>query len=141
VNDGSLPVGHTALSDVIRPLDRRHPNVAKHVKQYLRARGRFTFSEVSCYEILRGLRKKRAAKQIRQFIEFCGHAELLPVTYEVLDRAATLWADGQLQGKTIGDGDLMIAATAVLQSLPLVTSNDRHFEWIAGLPLFDWRKP
>jgi tRNA(fMet)-specific endonuclease VapC len=130
----------TALSDVIRPAHKRDPNVAKNLKQYLRAHGRFTFSEVSCYEVLRGLRKKRAANQIRQFTEFCAHAELLPVTYEVLDRAATLWADGQLQGRTVGDGDLMIAATAVLRRLPLVTENRRHFEWIAGLSLVDWRQ-
>jgi predicted nucleic acid-binding protein len=41
---------------------------------------------------------------------------------------------------TVGDGDLMIAATAMLHDLPLVTSNARHFEWISGLALIDWRK-
>jgi predicted nucleic acid-binding protein len=40
----------------------------------------------------------------------------------------------------VGDGDLIIAATAILKDLPLVTSNTRHFDWIAGLQLIDWRK-
>ncbi len=131
----------SAVSDVIRPADKRLPSVAKHLKQYLRSHGRFTYSEVSCYEVLRGLRKKRAAKQIRQFVEFCGHSELIPVSYDVLDRAATLWAEGQLQGITVDDGDLMIAATALLQRISLVTSNRSHFEWIPRLTLIDWRKP
>jgi tRNA(fMet)-specific endonuclease VapC len=130
----------SALSDVIRPQSRRLPSVAKHLKQYLRAHGRFTFSEVSCYETLRGLRKKHATAQLQHFAEFCRHAELLPVSYDVLDRAASLWADGQQRGVTVGDGDLMIAATAMLHRLPLVTANPRHFEWITGLTLFDWRK-
>ncbi len=130
----------SAVSDVIRPPKKRLPNVAKHLKQYLRAHGRFTFSEISCYEVLRGLRKKNAMEQLQRFAEFCQQAELLPVTYDVLDRAASLWAAGQQQGVIVGDGDLMIAATAMLSNVPIVTSNTRHFDWIAGLRLIDWRK-
>jgi tRNA(fMet)-specific endonuclease VapC len=130
----------SAVSDVIRPPSKRLPAVAKHLKRYLHAHGRFTFSEVSCYEVLRGLRKKHATEQLQRFAEFCQHAELLPVSYDVLDRAASLWAEGQNRGITVGDGDLMIAATAMLQGLTLVTANTRHFKWIDGLTLVDWRK-
>jgi tRNA(fMet)-specific endonuclease VapC len=131
----------STISDVIRPPTKRLPVVSQQVKQYLRAYGRFTFSEISCYEILRGLRKKRAVSQQMQFTDFCRRAELLPVTYEVLDRTASLWAEGQRQGKTVDDVDLIIAATSLLQGLPLATANTRHFEWIPGLTLVDWRQP
>ena len=130
-----------AVSDVIRPPSRRSPNVAKHLTQYLRAHGRFTFSETSCYEILRGLRKKRASKQLREFAEFCRRSELIPVEFEVLDRAASLWPEGQRIGMTIGDCDLIIAATAVLRGLRLNTANSRHFAWISGISLLNWREP
>jgi tRNA(fMet)-specific endonuclease VapC len=71
----------SALSDVISPSVKRRPSVAKHLKQYLRAQGRLTFSEISCFEVLRGLRKKRAAIQLERFAEFCRHSELLPVKW------------------------------------------------------------
>jgi tRNA(fMet)-specific endonuclease VapC len=129
-----------AVSDVIRPPSKRSPNVAKNLKQYLRAHRRFTFSEMSCYEVLRGLRKKRAAKQLQEFAEFCHRSELVPVDFDVLDRAASLWSEGQRIGITIGDCDLIIAATAILRSVPLVTANSRHFAWITGLSLLNWRE-
>jgi len=94
---------------------------------------------MSYYEVLRGLRKKAAQPQEKQFAEFCLHAELLPVRREVFDHAATLWAEGQRQGTIVDDGDLLIASTAIVHRLPLVTANIRHFEWIDGLTLLDWR--
>ena len=102
----------STVSDIVQPAKRRPSNVVKRFQEYLRARGVPTFSEMSYYEILRGLRKKAAQTQEMQFSEFCRHAELLPVSHEVLERAASLWAMGQQQGMIVDDGDLIIASTA-----------------------------
>jgi tRNA(fMet)-specific endonuclease VapC len=75
----------STLSDVISPQAKRLPAVATHLKLYLLEHGRLTFSQISSYEILRGLRKKRAVVQLARFAIFCDRSELLPVTYEVLD--------------------------------------------------------
>jgi predicted nucleic acid-binding protein len=40
------------------------------------------------------------------------------------------------RGELIGDPDIMIAATGLHHNLTLVTRNVRHFERIAGLPLY-----
>jgi tRNA(fMet)-specific endonuclease VapC len=130
----------STLSDVIDLPTKRSPVVSKRSKAYLRAQGHFTFSEISCYEILRGLRKKVARVQEQRFHAFCEHCERLPVTAEVFDRAATLWAEGQLKGIVIGDADLVIAATALIEGLTLATDNIKHFEWIDGLTLINWRQ-
>ncbi|HEX3658115.1 MAG TPA: PIN domain-containing protein [Pirellulales bacterium] len=131
----------STLSDVIDLPSKRLVQVAKWSKSYLRAQGHFVFSDVSCYEILRGLRKKQAHIQEQRFQVFCGHCERLPVTAEVFDRAATLWAQGQRQGINVDDADLIIAATALIQRLAVATANPRHFEWIDGLSLSNWRDP
>jgi predicted nucleic acid-binding protein len=39
----------------------------------------------------------------------------------------------------VDDGDLVIAATALLHGLPLVTANTPHFHWITDLNLVNWR--
>jgi predicted nucleic acid-binding protein len=129
----------STLSDVLRA--QRPQPVAEHLTRYLTEHGRLTFSQISCYEILRGLRKKRAAAQLQRFAVFCRNSEMLPVTYEVLDRAAELWAEGQQRGITVDDSDLVIAATALTVGLPLVTANPRHFAWIGQLKTSDWRQP
>jgi tRNA(fMet)-specific endonuclease VapC len=129
------------VSDVIDLAKKRSPIVAQRSKAYLRAHGRFTFSEVSRYEILRGLRKKQATSQEERFQVFCDHSERLPVTAEVFDRAASLWAEGQRRGIVVEDVDLIIAASALIQGLTVATSNIRHYEWIVGLPLVNWREP
>jgi tRNA(fMet)-specific endonuclease VapC len=72
---------------------------------------------------------------------FCQHSVVYPITDDVLDRAAILWADARSRGLPDNDADLIIAATASLQGRTLVTGNSAHFSWIAGLSLEDWRSP
>ena len=131
----------STLSDVIQPAAKRVPAVAAHLRMYLRAHGRLTFSEISCYEILRGLQKKSAFVQLGHFEQFCQRSELLGVSLDVLQRAAVLWADGQSRGISVDDGDLIIAATALAHKLPFITANAKHFAWIDGLALSNWRNP
>jgi len=42
------------------------------------------------------------------------------------------------KGKTIGDVDIQIAATAIANNAILATHNTRHFKHIDGLNLEDW---
>jgi len=130
----------TTVSDIITRSTKRRPSVDQQLQRYLAEHGTLTFSHISCYEILRGLHKSHAAAQLHRFRVFCQKSELLPVSFEVLDRAAQLWAKGQQRGITVDDGDLIIAATALEWDLALVTSNTRHFDWIDGLSLSDWRR-
>jgi tRNA(fMet)-specific endonuclease VapC len=130
----------STLSDVIDLSKKRSPTVAKNSKAYLRAHGHFIFSEISSFEILRGLRKKRAASQVQRFHVFRQHCERLPVTAEIFDLAATLWAEGQRRGIVIGDADLIIAATTLANGLTLATANPVHVDWIDGLKYVDWRE-
>ncbi|HVA50124.1 MAG TPA: hypothetical protein VNH11_27410 [Pirellulales bacterium] len=129
------------MSDIIRAAAKRHASVTVHASLYLQAYGWFSFSELSCYEVLRGLRKKGATRQLAHFDRFCQPADRKAVSMEILDSAASLWVESQRQGRIVGDCDLIIAATAQFFKLGLVTSNTKHFNWIGGLQLFDWRQP
>jgi tRNA(fMet)-specific endonuclease VapC len=135
-----LPAGHEHAFRRDRPAEQAVGS-SRQAVEIVPAYGHFVFSDVSCYEILRGLRKKQAHIQEQRFQVFCGHCERLPVTAEVFDRAATLWAQGQRQGINVDDADLIIAATALIQRLAVATANPRHFEWIDGLSLSNWRDP
>ncbi len=47
------------------------------------------------------------------------------------------WAIQLRQQRSLSLGDAIIAATALLHQLPLVTHNTCDFQWIAGLELID----
>lgn len=122
-------------------LKRRNPNVGLHAAAYLAQHRAFTFSSITRFEVLRGLKAKHAERQIERFTDFCRRSTVLPVTEKVFDRATDLWVLGRQSGHPCQDADLLIAATALEHELVLVTGNTSHFAWIPGLTLADWRQP
>ena len=126
------------LSEVIKGRD---PLVAQHAQKYLQTHKRFTFSIITRYEILRGLKAKEALQQIAFFEDRCRESKVLPLADTVVVQAAEIYADLHRSGRLISDADILIAATALTQDLTLVTENTGHFERITGLRVESWRSP
>lgn len=49
-----------------------------------------------------------------------------------------IYADLYRRGELIGDADILIAATALVENLVLGTNNERHFRRVAGLAVENW---
>lgn len=126
------------LSEVIK---LRDTTVRQHALAYTQQEGPLCFSAITRYEVLRGYKQQGATKQFANFTVFCQHALILPVTDTVWDRASDLWAFARQNGHPHDDADLVIAATALEYQRFLVTGNQRHFAWIPGLVIQDWRNP
>ncbi len=112
--------------------------VAARAQDYLRVHQRFEFSIITRYEILRGLEAKRAARQRTAFDRFCAAGTILSLSDAVVVQAAEIYADLYRRGELIGDADILIAATAIVEGYVLVTNNERHFERIEGLNIDNW---
>src|SRR5947209_58385 len=93
-------------------LKQKHPIVIQKAAAYLRAHARFILSAFTRYEVVRGLKAKGAARQLARFTAFCQNSLILPITDDILDRAADLWATADRTGQPKRDADLIIAATA-----------------------------
>ena len=128
-------------TDTLSYIRRGDPPVWRHAKTYLDYHARFTFSEITPYEILRGLLAAKASAQITAFTEFCEASEVVPVERQDLERAAQIWADLKLNGQLMSDADIIIAATAHRRGLAVVSHNLAHFSRIAGLQVVDWAAP
>lgn len=126
------------LSEIIK---RRNLSVIQKASEYLRQYGFFSFSLITRYEILRGLKAKNATAQLETFEQRCQDSEILPITNEIIVRAADYYAELKQRGQLIGDADLIIAATASVHEFNLVTNNIAHFSRVPGLTLDCWTNP
>jgi predicted nucleic acid-binding protein len=64
--------------------------------------------------------------------EFFTVSTMLPIDHDVLDQAVSL-----RQQRRMTLGDALVAATALVHRLPLITHNLADFSWIAGLTVID----
>ncbi len=85
--------------------------------------------------VLRARGARRSARQAR--VEaILGAVEVIPFDDRVARVHATLWADLERAGRSLGAHDLLIAATAVFRGWPVATLDRRGFRGIPGLELF-----
>lgn len=122
-------------------LKQRNPLLVQRSVEYLLLHSQFVISAITRYELLRGLKEKRAVRQLVQFETFCRNSLVVPVTDAVLDRASDLWVVARDGGHPAHDADLLIAATALEMQRVLVTGNTAHFDWIPTLRIENWRLP
>lgn len=128
-------------TDVLSALMRRDRRVSPAARAYLRQQARLTFSIITRYEILRGLKAKDAGAQLTAFDRLCAVSEVLPLTDPIVVRAADIYASLHQRGALISDADILIAATAMEHGVPVASINRAHFSRIAGLTLVHWIEP
>ena len=90
-------------------------------------------SSVSMYELYMGATTKEKENDIRILTE---DLQVLPFTDSVAFKAAQLYHLLKKQNKLIEFRDIFIAATCLVNDLPLVTLNKNHFKRIEGLNLY-----
>ena len=125
-------------TDILSLLMRKNSFVLARAKEYLSEHGRFTISIITRYEILRGLKAKGAEQQASRFEHFCVRNTVLPITDDVVLRAAEIYADLYKRGELIGDADILIAASALVNGFPIVTNNVEHFRRVKTLKVVNW---
>jgi len=125
-------------TDILSYLLRGHSGVLNRAEAYSRQHNRFHFSLMTRYEILRGLNARNATTQIVRFDDFCSEHHVLPITEEVISKAASIYARLYQRGVLINDADILIAATALVHGMKLATNNTGHFSRIDDLLLDNW---
>ncbi len=68
----------------------------------------------------------------RFFVDFFSALPVLPITSEVIDQAIAL-----RQQRRMSLGNATIAATALVNNLPIATHNGSDFRWIPNLVVID----
>lgn len=127
-------------TDTISLFLRNDPKVMSKAKSYLSYFRGFTFSTITRFEVLRGLKIKDAQNQLARFQTVCDNSRILNLNDAIIVKAADIYADLYKRGQIISDADILIAATAIENNLAIVTNNENHFNRITGLQILNWNK-
>lgn len=128
-------------TDTFSAVTRRERTASSRARTYLMVHRRLTVSEMTRYEILRGLHVRSATTKPTAFQRLIATCHVIPVGRDVVERAAEIYADLYRHGQPIGDADILIAATALTGGYTVTTNNTRHFSRIPGLALDNWLAP
>ncbi len=115
----------------------RKENKAKSILFQLSNEYRFCLSTITIFEIKIGLKSERQWQDYRILTR---DSEILPVDELCIDEAVKLYHILKEQNKLVELSDLLIAATAISNSLALATLNRDHFINIPHLKLLSQNK-
>ena len=133
-------------SDIWSEIARdRNPTVSATAREYVRQHGRYTVSVVTVMEAVRGYSRIGREDKIARLLQLFGRSEVVPLDETAAELAGRMRADLERGGLKIDLPDLLIAAIAVRNDVPVVTGNVAHFDKVrdAGyrLVLENWRDP
>lgn len=121
-------------TNIISELCRRQPNPG--VLAWASGISEFRFSTISLEEIAFGLAWRPNTRIQSWVADFFARHPALPVTTDIAQRAGELRGRLAAQGSPRSQADMLIAATALVHGLTLVTRNSRDFDG-CGLPLLN----
>jgi len=100
-------------------------------------------SVITVMELRYGLlnNPQRAQKVEPTIAGFLASVTILPFGNAEAEQAAQVRAILKAQGQPIGAYDVLIAATALLHNLRMITANQREFNRVPGLQTENWRQP
>ncbi len=114
--------------------------VIHRFNEYLREFDVINISIITYFEILGGLKFKKAERQIKEFQEFVNNNTIIHISEESAKISGDIYANLRQKGVTIGTSDMLIAGIAIENELTLVTNNERHYNSIQELKIENWKK-
>lgn len=115
---------------------RGEQRVYRRIVQY---GGRLFVSTATVAEIKTWLYRSRTPRRFAaMFADFLADATAIPIDMEIADVAGQIGARLRDKGRALDFGDLLIAATALVNDHTVATHNTRDFNDIPGLRICDW---
>ena len=127
-------------TDILSFYFKGDSKVVQGFGEYLAEFDLINISIITYYEILGGLKFKKAHKQIVAFEEFISNNNIIHLSEESAKISGDIYADLRQRGITIGTSDILIAGLAIENGLTLITNNERHYMPIQGLKIENWKR-
>lgn len=125
-------------SNIISYFLRGEPSVVTELDEYQHFFAQITFSILTYYEILSGLKYRDSKKILAFFEELAAESEILEFNQETAKIASEIYCDLRHRGLLVPSIDIFIGATAIQHDLTLVTANIKHFQIMKNLKYVNW---
>lgn len=117
-------------TDTLSYILKRIEPAYQQSRKYLEENKKFSISCITYYECQRGYKAVGATKRLEVFIKLLDITEVIYLDGEILDKASEIYGLLKKEGLLPGEFDILIAATALVQNLNIVTNNEKHFKVI-----------
>lgn len=87
------------------------------------------------YGAYKSINRENNLQSVKEFLEDF-HIELINLSQNIMNEYAKLKSFLEIEGNRLDEFDLLIASTAIVHSLILVTHNLRHFKRILNLQIY-----
>jgi len=117
-------------TNILSELMRAQPDsgVLRWLEDRQRVQPVLTISAITVDEIMFGLSWRPTARLLTWLDAFLLRHQVLPVTADIARRSGELRGALQARGQTLTQADMLIAATAQIHALTIVTRNVRDFD-------------
>ncbi len=110
--------------------------------RFLLYTGRLNLSVVTLAELKTWVLRKNTPQRYRQYLDaLLRDFVILPLDETIADRFGEVGAELHDRGHQLATPDLLIAATALVNGLTVVTHNVHDFGRVPGLNVVDWLQP
>ena len=127
-------------TDILSFYFKGDTRVIERFRRYLKEFDQINLSLITYYEIIAGLKFKKAEKQLLDFEEFIRNNTIIHLSEESAKISGEIYAELRQSGITIGTSDILIAGIAIENGLTLITNNEKHYEPIQRLKTENWKK-
>jgi tRNA(fMet)-specific endonuclease VapC len=117
-------------------------DVGRVTSRFLQYTGRVHVSVVTVAELFSWASRANASpRRLQGLLAFLSDVTVLDVDVDIARKFGEVQAGFLDQGQVVPGMDLLIASTALVHDLTVVTHNTRDFSRIPGLSLTDWLSP
>ena len=125
-------------SNMISYFLRGETSVITELEKYQEYFEKITFSILTYYEIVSGLKYRDSRKILTIFEELATESEILEFDQDTVKIASEIYCDLRHRGLLIPPIDIFIGATAMQHNLLFVTANIKHFQIMKNLKYINW---
>ena len=126
-------------TDILSEFLKGNTDIISKIDEHLSLFGFINLSIITYYEIMNGLLYKDSKGKLPFFEEFISYNKMLPISLDVAKISAIISSDLRKKRMEIGHFDTLIAGTAIVNNLQLVTNNVKHFSRIQNLEIVNWK--
>jgi tRNA(fMet)-specific endonuclease VapC len=125
-------------TNIVTYILKKNPTVDQRFREVRRLKQDVFISCITYYEVKRGLLAINATRQLADFQQFCQIYKILLIDdIAIIEKACEIHVDLRRRGLMIQEQDILIAATAIVRGLILV-SNDSDLLKVQEVKLENW---